>query len=88
MFLSVGRGLYSILQPGSSSEKWVGFQIFGGIGSSAGLHPLLLFRPLIMGGKELPPGIASVMFCQNLGPTIALTLMNVIFSSSLPRELS
>lgn len=40
-----------------------------------------------MGGEELAPGIAFCMFCQNLGPTIALTLMNVIFSSTLPGEL-
>lgn len=38
IFLSVGSGLYSLLQPGSSTGKWVGFQILGGIGSGAGLQ--------------------------------------------------
>jgi hypothetical protein len=38
VFLSIGTGLYSLLQPGSSSGKWIGFQILGGIGFGAGLQ--------------------------------------------------
>ncbi|KAI1210031.1 MFS general substrate transporter [Annulohypoxylon truncatum] len=87
IFLSVGSGLYSILQPGSSTGKWVGFQILGGIGSGAGLQLAITNVQVAMGGEELASGISFCMFCQNLGPTIALTLMNVIFGSTLPKEL-
>ncbi|KAI2463106.1 MFS general substrate transporter [Annulohypoxylon bovei var. microspora] len=87
IFLSVGSGLYSILQPGSSTGKWVGFQILGGIGSGAGLQLAITTVQAALGSEELASGIAFCMFCQNLGPTIALTLMNVIFSSTLPKEL-
>lgn len=38
VFLSIGTGLYSLLQPGSSSGKWIGFQILGGVGFGAGLQ--------------------------------------------------
>lgn len=38
VFLSVGSGLYSSLQPGSSTGEWVGFQIIHGIGSGAVLQ--------------------------------------------------
>ncbi|RWA08809.1 hypothetical protein EKO27_g6301 [Xylaria grammica] len=88
IFLSVGSGLYSILQPSSSTGKWVGFQILGGIGSGAGLRLSVTSVQAAMGVKELASGIAFVIFCENLDPTIALTLTNVIFSSSLPKELS
>ncbi|KAI0868536.1 MFS general substrate transporter [Hypoxylon argillaceum] len=87
IFLSVGSGLYSLLQPGSSTGKWVGFQILGGIGSGAGLQLAITSVQTIMGDEELASGIAFCMFCQNFGPTIALTLMNIIFSSTLPQEL-
>ncbi|KAH9890828.1 major facilitator superfamily domain-containing protein [Xylariomycetidae sp. FL2044] len=87
IFLSVGSGLYSLLQPGSSTGKWVGFQILGGIGSGAGLQLAIISVQVAMAGQELASGIAFCMFCQNLGPTIALTLMNIIFSSTLPGEL-
>jgi hypothetical protein len=38
IFLSVASGLYSLLQPGSPTGEWVGFQVIGGIGSGAGLQ--------------------------------------------------
>ena len=50
IFLSVGTGLYSILQPGSSAGLWIGFQILAGIGSGAGLQlvrTLLVLRWMI-----------------------------------------
>jgi hypothetical protein len=38
VFLSVGSGLFSLLQPGNSAGEWAGFQVVGGIGSGAGLQ--------------------------------------------------
>jgi len=38
VLMSIASGLYSLLQPGSSTGKWVGFQILAGIGPGAGLQ--------------------------------------------------
>lgn len=38
VFLAIGTGLYSLLRPGTSSGKWIGFQILGGVGFGAGLQ--------------------------------------------------
>ena len=38
VFLAIGTGLYSLLQPGTSSGQWIGFQILGGVGFGAGLQ--------------------------------------------------
>lgn len=38
ILLTIGNGLYSLLRPGSSTGKWVGFQILAGIGSGAGMQ--------------------------------------------------
>lgn len=35
---AIGTGLYSLLQPHSSTGKWVGFQIITGLGTGAGLQ--------------------------------------------------
>lgn len=109
--LSVASGLYSLLQPGSPTGEWVGFQIIGGIGSGAGLqvvrqHPrekkktpvcALLADPnpqavnaiqAVTTGKELSSGIAFMVFCQALGPSIALVVYNVLFGASLKAELA
>ena len=42
VFLSIGTGLYSLLEPGTSSSKWIGFQILGGVGFGAGLQLVCL----------------------------------------------
>lgn len=43
IFLSIGTGLYSLLQPGTPTGQWIGFQILAGVGFGAGLQ---LVRPL------------------------------------------
>ncbi|KAK8017143.1 major facilitator superfamily domain-containing protein [Apiospora marii] len=87
VFLSVGTGLYSILQPGSPTGYWVGFQILAGVGSGAGLQLAILAVQAAMGDKELSSGIAFIIFSQALGPTIALTLFNLIFLTSLQEQI-
>lgn len=38
VFLSTGTGLLSLLQPDTSTARWVGFQILVGVGFGAGLQ--------------------------------------------------
>ncbi|KAL1848718.1 hypothetical protein Daus18300_013508 [Diaporthe australafricana] len=78
-----GSGLYSILRPGSPTGEWVGFQIIAGFGSGAGLQLAIMAVQAALAGEELSSGIAFVMLTQALGPTVTLTLFNVLFSASL-----
>ncbi|KAK8024998.1 Efflux pump [Apiospora arundinis] len=88
VFLSVGTGLYSILQPASPTGYWVGFQILAGIGSGAGLQLAIIAVQAAMGDAELSSGVAFVIFTQALGPTITLTLFNIIFLTSLQSQIT
>jgi hypothetical protein len=38
VLLTVGSGLYSLLQPGSPTGYWVGFQVLAGIGSGLSMQ--------------------------------------------------
>lgn len=105
VFLSIASGLYSLLQPGSPTGEWVGFQIIGSIGSGAGLQVVslpwfnlydfeLTLQPqaiisiqAVVRPEELSSAMAFLIFAQSLGPAIALTLYNVIFSTSLRSQL-
>ncbi|KAH9866822.1 hypothetical protein J1614_008515 [Plenodomus biglobosus] len=87
VFLSIGTGLYSLLQPGSSSGKWIGFQILGGVGFGAGLQLAIIAVQAAMNSEELTSGIAFVVFSQAFGPTIAMTLYNVIFLESIRDQI-
>ncbi|KAI1800663.1 efflux pump [Daldinia bambusicola] len=87
VFLSVGSGLYSLLQPGSSTGDWVGFQILGGIGSGLSMQLAIISIQAAVGEAQLATGMALVIFAQSLGPAIVLVICNVIFNSSLKAQL-
>ncbi|KAK6070015.1 MFS multidrug transporter [Seiridium cupressi] len=88
IFLSTASGLYSLLQPGSPTGEWVGFQIIGGIGSGAGLQVAVNAIQAVTTGEELSSAMAFMVFAQSLGPAIALALYNVIFDASLKMQLA
>ncbi|KJK79855.1 hypothetical protein H634G_04094 [Metarhizium anisopliae BRIP 53293] len=87
ILLAVGSGLYSLLQPGSPTGYWVGFQILAGIGSGLSMQLAIITVQAAVGGEQLATGMALVIFAQSLGPAIVLTLCNVIFVSSLASQL-
>ncbi|KAI1416184.1 efflux pump [Hypoxylon sp. FL1857] len=87
IFLALGSGLYSLLQPGSSTGDWVGFQILAGIGSGLSMQLAIIAIQAAVGEEQLATGMALVIFAQSLGPAIALVVCNVIFNSSLKSQL-
>uniref|UniRef100_A0A0B7KJC0 Major facilitator superfamily (MFS) profile domain-containing protein n=1 Tax=Bionectria ochroleuca TaxID=29856 RepID=A0A0B7KJC0_BIOOC len=88
VFLAIGTGLLSLLQPDTSTAHWVGFQILLGVGSGSGLQMPLIAVQAAMDGEELASGIAFMVFSQAIGPAIANTVYNVIFLESLPTEIA
>ncbi|KAH8646477.1 efflux pump [Tricladium varicosporioides] len=89
IFLFLASGLYSLLQPNSSTGEWVGFQIIGGIGSGAGLQVVCYYsHQAVVTEEEMSSAMAFMVFAQSLGPAIALSLYNVIFDTSLKTELA
>ncbi|KAI0521006.1 major facilitator superfamily domain-containing protein [Xylaria bambusicola] len=81
---ATGCGLYSLLRPGTHAGWWVGFQLISGTGFGLGLYLTLLAVP----AEQLPSAIAFVIFLQSLGPSIFLTLSNIIFLQSLRSQIS
>ncbi|KAI6091008.1 MFS general substrate transporter [Hypoxylon rubiginosum] len=88
VFLSTGTGLLSLLQPDTSTARWVGFQILVGVGFGAGLQMPIIAVQAAMDGEELASGVAFMVFSQAIGPAIANTLYNVIFLASLPAQIA
>ncbi|KAI0111767.1 efflux pump [Daldinia grandis] len=87
IFLALGSGLYSLLQPGSSTGDWVGFQILAGVGSGLSMQLAIISIQAAVGEEQLATGMALVIFAQSLGPAIVLVVCNVIFNSSLKSQL-
>jgi hypothetical protein len=84
---STGSGLYSLLQPSSPTGFWVGFQILAGSGSGLGLQLAMTSIQGTTTGLQLAQAMAFVVFCQTLGPAVALSLYNVVFDASLREQI-
>ncbi|CAG8953372.1 hypothetical protein HYFRA_00010117 [Hymenoscyphus fraxineus] len=87
VLLSIGSGIFSILQPGSPIKLWVGLQILTGTGAGLSMQLAIMTVQAVVGGELLSSGMAFVIFAQSLGPAIILVLCNVIFSASLSTQL-
>ncbi|KAI0143667.1 major facilitator superfamily domain-containing protein [Xylariaceae sp. FL1272] len=87
VLLSNANGLYSLLQPGSPTGWWVGFQVLGGVGSGAGLQVAIIATQAATPGKQLSSAMAFIVFCQSLGPAIVLSVCQLIFIHGLQTEL-
>ncbi|KAI9740060.1 MAG: hypothetical protein M1818_004811 [Claussenomyces sp. TS43310] len=83
ILVAIGNGLLSTLSPGTSTGKWIGYQILAGTGRGLGLQ-----IPIIAVQNTLPPAqisvaMALVMFSQTFAGAIFLSLSDTIFTNGL-----
>ena len=87
ILITVGGGLLSTLGPWSHPSAWIGFQILAGIGVGAATdHPGVAVQRF-MNEADAPLGFATILFCQSLGPTIALSIAQSVFVGGLTKGL-
>ncbi|PVH76182.1 efflux pump [Cadophora sp. DSE1049] len=84
---TIGTGLLTTLSPTTSAFKWIFFQIIAGAGRGMGIQ-----MPIIAVQTSLPPpsislGVTTVVFSQQLGPALFLSLAQTILSSILKSQL-
>ncbi|KAI2607138.1 major facilitator superfamily domain-containing protein [Hypoxylon fragiforme] len=83
ILIPIGTGLFSTLQPDTSTAKWVGYQLIASCGRGAGLQMPIVAVQNAVDQRELSTAMAFLLWAQYIGPTIFLTLYNTIFSTSL-----
>ncbi|CAI7632202.1 unnamed protein product [Penicillium palitans] len=83
----IGTGLLITLTPTTSTSRWVGFQILQGVGRGVGLQIPLLAVQNNTPKEKISIVTSLVVFSQNFGGAIFLSLAQVIFSASLKSEL-
>ncbi|EXJ84209.1 hypothetical protein A1O3_04876 [Capronia epimyces CBS 606.96] len=84
---SIGSGLYAMLQPGTSTAKWVGYQVLTGFGRGTGFTTPVTAVQHAVSKTELSSALAFIVWCQYIGPAIFLSLYNTIFDTSLRPQL-
>ena len=85
--LTVGSGLIQTLDRSSSAATWIGYQILAGIGIGTSIQVPFTAAQVVLSEKDAPTGISLVIFAQQLGGALAVSIAQNIFQTELTREL-
>ncbi|EXJ80524.1 hypothetical protein A1O1_08670 [Capronia coronata CBS 617.96] len=88
MVNAVGSGLLSMLTPTYSTGARVGYQIVYGIGAGCVSSMPYISIQNFAASAQIPIAMALLIFCQNLGGAIFLTVAQTVFSNSLRNAIS
>ncbi|KAL4787634.1 major facilitator superfamily domain-containing protein [Aspergillus varians] len=81
--MAVANGLLSTLSPGTSTGKWIGYQIFLGVARGLGLQVPIIAVQNVLPPPQIPVATALVMFSQTFAGALFLSISNTIFNNSL-----
>ncbi|KAJ9190997.1 hypothetical protein DTO164E3_9055 [Paecilomyces variotii] len=84
---AVGNGLISTFSPGTSTGKWIGYQIILGVGRGCGFQMSIVAIQNILPMAQISVAMSVLMFCQTLGGAIIVTIADTIFNNSLKTEI-
>ncbi|ROW05875.1 hypothetical protein VPNG_08036 [Cytospora leucostoma] len=88
VFSSVGAGLLTTLSPGTSTAKWIGYQILFGFGIGCGFQLPQVAAQTVLPFKDIPTGIAITLFFQSLGGSVMVSAGNNVLNARLTRYIT
>jgi hypothetical protein len=80
---TIGSGLTTTLTPTTATVVWIGYQILMGAGRGMGIQIPIVAVQNNAPKEEISTVNALVVFSQNLGGVVWLTLAQVVFSNRL-----
>lgn len=81
--MSIGAGLITTWTPETLHPKWIGYQFIFGFGLGMGMQQASLAAQAVLSRKDAPIGIALVMFCQQLGGAVFVSVGESVFTNQL-----
>ncbi|KAJ7454171.1 major facilitator superfamily domain-containing protein [Mycena latifolia] len=84
---AIGAGLLSTLKVDSGHTKWMPFEVVCGLGIGFGLQQPVLAAQNVLALKDVPIGMAIVMFSQTLGGTLFISIAQNVFTNKLVEGL-
>ncbi|KAI0377086.1 MFS general substrate transporter [Hypomontagnella monticulosa] len=86
--VSIGGGLLSTMYPGVSTGKWIGFQIFGGVGYSLATNLAHLGMQASLPKDLVPLGATTLLTIISTSCAIFLAIGEAVFQRNLAVYLS
>ena len=87
VFAAIGSGLLTTLTSTTSTRKWIGYEILQGVGGGFGIQIPIMAVQNVVTKEELSIATALVVFSQQFGGAVFLSLAQVIFGTSLRKNL-
>lgn len=85
---SVAAGLLTTLSPGTSTARWIGYQILFGFGIGCGFQLPQIAAQTVLPFKDIPTGIAITLFFQSLGGSIFVSAGNNVLNDRLVKYIT
>ncbi|PLN81697.1 putative efflux pump antibiotic resistance protein [Aspergillus taichungensis] len=88
VFMATGAGLLSTMTPETGHPAWIGYQAIYGMGVGLGLQQSVLVIQAVLPTSDTPTGTAMVMFAQNFGGSIFVSVAQNVFQNKLFANLA
>ena len=85
--MSIGVGLITTWTPNTMHPQWIGYQILFGFGLGMGMQQASLAAQAVLSRKDARIGISLVMFCQQLGGAVFVSVGESVFTNQLVKGL-
>lgn len=84
---AVGTGLLYTLDIGSSSGRWIGFQIIAGVGFGAGVQLPIIVGQALSDPADITLSTALMLFAQTIGGALLVGAAEAAYTNTLLRRL-
>lgn len=85
--MPIGAGLITTFKVDTPSPMWIGYQILFGFGLGMGMQQGALAAQTVLEKRDVPIGVALMMFQQMLGGAIFVSVGQNLFDSKLLTEI-
>ena len=87
IIMSIGAGLITTFTPSTNHPKWIGYQIIFGLGLGLGMQQANLAAQAVLSRRDASTGVALILFCQQLGGAVFVSIGQNVFSNELIKGL-
>ncbi|KAJ4387238.1 hypothetical protein N0V93_007827 [Gnomoniopsis smithogilvyi] len=87
LLTSTGAGLVTTYSANMSNSRWIGYQVLVGAGLGAGFQVPQAAIQTVLAQEDIPVGSSAVIFFQNLGGAVFISVGQSVFQNGLSTAL-
>lgn len=85
---SIGAGLITTWKIEVGKNMWIGYQVLFGFGMGLGMQQATMSAQVVLPRVDAPTGVSLMVFGQNLGGAVFISVAQNVFTDALASKLS